>query len=174
MLTVCRYLLYLYPPSHRKEFGEEMMTVLRKRQAEALAIGVARRWILFLREIGGLFLGALEEQIRTLAGFHPWEISPSRRANMKSEFRFPKATAVLMTVILGAVVMAIEKATAIQASVPHTSQPVGPIRAEQFTFLPTIGMLFAIGCAAGAVCWGVLFVLRRSGVHRLSELQVKK
>ncbi len=174
MLTACRYLLYLYPPAHRKEFGEEMMTVLCERRTEARARGVVGRWILFSRELGGLFLGALEEQFRTVAGFHPWEILPSRRLKMKSEFRFPKATAVLMTVILAAVVMAIEKAKAIQVSVPYTTQPVGPIQAEQFTFLPTIGMLFAIGCAAGAVCWGVLFVLRRSGVHRLSELQVKK
>ena len=174
MLTACRYLLYLYPPAHRKEFGEEMMTVLCERQAEALERGFRKRWIIFSRELGGLFFGALEEQFRAVAGLRRWEILPNRRLNMKSEFRFPKATAVLMTVILGAVVMAIEKATAIQASVPHTRQPVGPIRAEQFTFLPTIGMLFAIGCAAGAACWGILFALRRSGVHRLSELQLKK
>src|ERR1700721_1718006 len=116
MLTACRYLLYLYPPAHRKEFGEEMMTELCGRQGEALERGFRKRWIIFSRELGGLFFGALEEHFRAVAGLRRWEILPNRRLNMKSEFRFPKATAVLMTVILGAVVMAIGKATAITHS----------------------------------------------------------
>jgi len=93
---------------------------------------------------------------------------------MKSEFRFPKATAVLMMIILAAVVMAIEKAKAIQAAASNTTPPVVPIPAEQFTLLPAIGWLLVMGCAAGAVGWGIAFVLGRSGAHRLSELQVKK
>jgi hypothetical protein len=92
---------------------------------------------------------------------------------MKSEFRFPKATDVLMTVILAAVVMTIEKAKAIQAAASNATPPVVPIPAEQFTLLPAIGWLLVMGCAEGAVCWGILFVLRRSGGHRLCELQVK-
>ena len=90
---------------------------------------------------------------------------------MRSEFRFPKATGWLMTLILAAVVMAIEKAKAIQASIPEAHPQVGPIQPEQFTFLTSVALLFVCGCVVGAVGWAVLFALRRSGVQRLEELR---
>lgn len=84
---------------------------------------------------------------------------------MRSEFRFPKATVALMTIILAAVVWTIEKAKAISASVPHTSQQVGPI-SVQFTIVPTLVLVLIIAGTAGAIGWAVLFALRRSGVQR--------
>ena len=38
---------------------------------------------------------------------------------MRSEFRFPKATPILMAIILAGVILTIEKATAIEESLPH-------------------------------------------------------
>ena len=90
---------------------------------------------------------------------------------MRSEFRFPKATGWLMLIILAAVVMAIDKAKAISASVPETHPYVGPIRPAQFTVISTFALVFVAGCVVAAVGWSVLFALRRSGVQRLSELR---
>lgn len=90
---------------------------------------------------------------------------------MHSSFRFPRATPWLMAVILVAVVLAIEKATAIRASVPDVNPPVGPIRPEHFTFLPAMLLIFAAAYAIGVVGWIILFVLHRSGTHRLDAMQ---
>jgi hypothetical protein len=171
MLSLCRYLLYLYPPAHRCEYDEEMVAVLRERQAESWNSGLAARWIFWAREIVGLLYGALQEHVRAMTNLHPWALYPLRRFSMRSEFRFPKATAWLMLVILVAAVMAIEKANAIQASLPDMHPYVGPIQPAQFTLISTFAVLFVAGCVAGAVGWAVLFALRRSGVQRLSELR---
>ena len=116
MLTLSRYLLYLYPAAHRMEFGEEMSEVLRERQNEIGKRGALARWISNGREIGGLLRGAVREHVRAATGLYSWEGFTIRRIRMRTEFRFPKATPVLMTVILGAVVMAIEKATLFPSS----------------------------------------------------------
>jgi hypothetical protein len=171
MLSFCRYLLYLYPPAHRLEYGEEMVAVLCERQAESWNSGVVARWSFWAREIAGLLHGALQEHVRAMAGLHLWAVFQSRRFSMRSEFRFPKATAWLMLVILVAVVMAIEKAKAIQASLPDTHPYVGPIQPAQFTLISTFAVLFVAGCVVGAVGWAILLALRRSGVQRFSELR---
>ncbi len=88
---------------------------------------------------------------------------------MRSEFRFPKATAPLMLIILAVIVVAIEKAKAISASVPHTNPQVGPIPPVQFTVVWTLLLVLIVAGTAGALGWVILFALRRSGVHRLSE-----
>ena len=90
---------------------------------------------------------------------------------MHSEFRFPKATAVLMTLILAGTVLAIEKAQAISASLPHVNPPVGPIQPGHLTFLPPVLLMLAITYAAGLIGWMILFALKRLGVHRLSAMQ---
>jgi len=70
-----------------------------------------------------------------------------------------------------AIVLAIAKAQAICASLPHTNPPVGPIQPERFTFLPSVAVMFAIAYAAGLIGWAILFTLKRSGVHRLSGMR---
>jgi hypothetical protein len=171
MLTLSRYLLHLYPAAHRMKFGEEMCEVLRERQNEIGKRGALARWISSGREIGGLLRGAAQEHVRTATGLYSWEEFPIRRIRMRTEFRFPKATPVLMTVILGAVVMAIEKARAIQMSVPPSHQQVGPIRSADFTVLPSFVLLLVLGCVVGAIAWAIAYALRRSGVQRLEELK---
>ena len=171
MLSLCRYLLYLYPPGHRFEYGEEMVAVLGERQAEQRNSSALARCLFWAREIAGLLQGALQEHFRAMAGLHLWAVFPLRRFRMRSEFRFPKATGWLMLVILAAIVMAIDKAKAISASLPETHPYVGPIHPAQFAVISTFALVFVAGCVVGAVGWAVLFALRRSGVQRLSELR---
>jgi hypothetical protein len=173
MLSLCRYLLYLYPPAHRLEYGEEMVAVLFERQAESQSSGVVARWAFWVREIAGLLHGAMREHVLATAGLHSWVEFRLRRFSMRSEFRFPKATAWLMMVILAAIVVAIEKAKAIQASLPDTHPYVGPIQPAQFSVIATFAVVLVGGCVVGAVGWAVLFALRRSGVQRLSELRLR-
>lgn len=169
MISLCRYLLYLYPADHRVEFGEEMSAVLRERHTEIAVRDAMARWASYAREVGGLLVGAAREHVRAMA--YPGEEFPIRRIRMRSEFRFPKATPVLMTVILGAVVMTIEKARAIQTSVPEAHPHVGPIHAADFTVLPSFVLLLVLGCTVGAIGWAIVFAMRRSGVHRWEELK---
>ena len=90
---------------------------------------------------------------------------------MHSEFRFPKATPILMIIILAGVILTIEKATAIEESLPHAyPQQLPPIQPEHFTFFPAMAVIFLSAYAAAVIGWAVLFALRRSGVHRLSEM----
>jgi hypothetical protein len=169
MFSLYRSLLYLYPPAHRHEYGEEMIDVFREVQDEAAKQGVPARALLWLREVQGLLAGALGEHLRNIAGSPRSSPIFSRRLSMRSEFRFPKATATLMTIILAAVVMAIEKATAIQNSVPPSSPRVGPIQPAHFTLLPTLLLILSFACLGGIVGWGILFALHRSGTQRLAD-----
>jgi hypothetical protein len=171
MLFLYRCLLFLYPSSHRDEFGEEMIAVFREVHSEVRWKGIVERSFFCAREVAGLLIGALEERFRSITGVHPGSLFPSRRFSMRSEFRFPKATAVLMTIILAGVVLAIERAEAISASLPRNNPPVGPIQPAHFTFLPTVALMLAAVYAAGALGWAILFALRRSGVHRLSAME---
>jgi hypothetical protein len=169
MLTVYRLLLYLYPPAHRSEFSEEMLAVLGEAQTEAWKKNILLRSRFCAHEIKGLLTGAVREHIRTIGGSDRPPVFFSRRIAMRSEFRFPKVTVTLMTIILVGVVLAIEKATAIQASVPYSYQHVGPVQPAHFTFLPTMLVIMGGACLAGAMGWAILFALHRSGLHRLAE-----
>jgi hypothetical protein len=169
MASIWRSLLYLYPPSYRREYGEEMMTVLLDVQAESSGQGFWARYRTCARETAGLVRGALHEHLRSMTGFHRPIFSP-RRFTMHSEFRFPRSTAALMIAIFAAVVMTIEKAIAIASSQwPGTNTPLAPIHPTGFTFVPIMAVIFATAAFAGTVGWLILFALRRSGVHRLSD-----
>src|SRR5215475_4523597 len=140
MFSVYRSLLYLYPSAHRREYGEEMITVFLDLEADTRQRqkGILRTSGFWMREVQGLLGGALQEHVRSLLGSSYTPVIFPRRPIMRSEFRFPKATATLMTIILAAVVIAIEKATAIVNSVPHGGPHVGPIQPAHFTLLPTL------------------------------------
>jgi len=90
---------------------------------------------------------------------------------MTSQFRFPKTTAVLMTIILGGVILAIKKGEAI-ATLPYPNPPVPPIRPDYLMLLPSLAAMFLAAFALAGLGWIVLFLLRRSGVHRLSEFNL--
>lgn len=170
MLAFYRALLRLYPAAYRCEFGDEMVDVLSEVHGGIHGKNAMTRIFFAMREAGGLLGGALQEHLRSITGSYHNGFFSVRRFAMKSEFRFPKATLGLMVVILAAVIWAIEKAKAISASIPHASTPVGPIRPEQFAFGQTLLAVLIWAVVAGAIGWGILYALRRSGVQTLSEM----
>jgi hypothetical protein len=175
MLSLYRALLCLYPAAFRSDYGDEMTSVFRDLDRETSARTGFQRAMLYIRELSGLLHGAVHEHSRTISAFSfltPFSSQlPSRRFIMTSQFRFPKTTAVLMTIILAGVIMAIQKGTAIEASLPHTNPPITLIPPDHLgTFVPMILAMFLVVYAVAALGWIVLFCLRRTGVHRLSEM----
>jgi len=170
MLTVYRKLLRLYPTEHRERFGEEMLAVLREacdQNANRKLITRGRRYV---REIRGLVTGALREHLRVLFEIEDGLSLGTGRFAMRNGFRFPKSTAVLMTIILAGVVVAIRKGEVIATSLPDFSQPVTPIHPAHSYLLPGVFEGFIFFYAAGLVGWAIAFALRRSGVHRLADM----
>ena len=99
-ISVYRNLLRLYPSAHREQFGEEMAAVFGDAQAEMASKSVWNRGVFVAREAVGILRGALQEHWRTLGGDSVELWFPTRRFTMRNQFRFPKTTAVLMTIIL--------------------------------------------------------------------------
>ena len=166
-LKIYRNLLRLYPALHREQFGQEMMTVFGEMQAETASKGIAVRGMFCIREISGLVAGALQEHLRAPRGPDLWLVFPTRRLAMRNEFRFPKTTAVLMTIILAGVVLAIKKGETISSS--HVNPPIGPLPPTHSVLLGGVFLTLACFYAAGMIGWAILFLMRRSGVHRLAE-----
>jgi hypothetical protein len=172
-LSLYRHLLRLYPAFYRERFGEEMLAVFCELQAETSTKGMIAQSFFCVRETAGVMAGALRERWQVVGGGHVWLLFSNRRFTMRTEFRFPKATAVLMTIILAGVVLAIERGEAIQASLPDVNPPVGPIHPVHSTLLPGVVLGLALFYAAGLIGWAILFAMRRSGVHRLDETSAK-
>lgn len=170
MLTVARSLLGLYPAEYRKQFGEEMFAVLLDLRAENRNRRLIERGKFYLRETAGLICGALREHLRILTHADVGLALAPRRFAMQNGFRFPKSTAILMTIILAGVVVAIRKGEAIAASLPNVSQPIRPIHSAPSYLLPGVIAGFIFFYAAGLAGWAILFALRRSGIHRLADL----
>ena len=169
-VTIYRQLLRLYPASHRERFGPEMTAVFGELQAENLSKRLHRRGVFYIRETAGVVSGALQEHWRALGGNAVWLWFPNRRYTMRTEFRFPKATAVLMAIILAGVVLAIQKGEAISTSLRDAvTPPIGPIHPVHSVSLGGIVMGLAFFYAAGLIGWAIMFAMRRSGVHRLAE-----
>ena len=173
MLRIYQALLRLYPAAYRERFAEEMLFVFGEAQAALAMKGFVERGVFCFRETTGLLSGGLREHVRALGGGLLWLPFSVRRFTMRGEFRFPKSTAVLMTLILAGVVLAIEKGEAIQASLPHVNPQIGPIQPTQHYFLPILALAFAVFYAAGLIGWAILFALRRSGVHRLAAMSME-
>jgi len=168
MVSLYRWLLQMYPAAYRREFGEEMMAVLREAERETWQKGGLPRAAFYAREAGGLFFGGLEERLRSITGADFLAHFHFRRITMRSEFRFPKATVALMAVILAAVVVVIEKAKAISASVPDTNPQVGPISPAEITIVPTLLLVMVMVGVAGVIGWALLYAPRRSGMQRFT------
>ena len=89
---------------------------------------------------------------------------------IRNGFRFPKTTAVLMTLILGGVVIAIKRGEEIATSLSHVNSPIVPIPPAHSTMLTGLAFFWVFFYSAGLVGWAILFALRRSGVHRLDQM----
>ena len=170
MPTIYQRLLALYPETHRQLFGEEMMAVFEDVRADVRDKGASARAAFCVREIAGLLNGAMGEHMRAFIESNPGFSFSTRRFTMGNGFRFPKSTAVLMTIILLGVILAIRKGEAIAYSLPHVNPQLPPIQPVHSVLLSGIPLMFMFFYAAGLVGWAILFALRRSGVHRLAEM----
>jgi hypothetical protein len=169
MQSLYRFLLLLYPARYREEYGPEMVAVFTEIRSDVWTCGPMKRIAFAVREVAGLLYGACCEHLRMLAGFYGRPVFSSRRFGMRSEFRFPKTTVSLMVIILAGVLVAIDKAKAIQQSVPYSHLEVGPIHAtQQLMLLPTLLIMLTGACVGGLIGWAILFAFRRSGSHRFS------
>src|SRR5580700_11560225 len=103
-----------YPAVDRGRLGDKMIATFR--QLPPQRIGMAARSVFYFRETAGVLAGALRERWKEVAGGDStWLWFRTRRFTMRTEFRFPKATAVRMTIILAGVISAIQTGEAIQA-----------------------------------------------------------
>jgi len=171
MLLFYRFLVRLYPAACRGEYGEEMLAVLSEMLTENRDKSALAQIVSGGREITGLLCGALREHVREMTASSCGKKFLRRSFTMRTDFRFPKATVTLMAVILLAVFLAIQKGKDIQASVPYDNPQVGHIQAtQQPALLPTLLFVLAAAGVTGALGWAILFALRRSGSHRLSDV----
>jgi len=159
MLQLYRALLFLYPHRYRREFGEEMTFVFCETR-RSLSTTLCGRVSFCVREIMGLLAGAFCERVHalTLSG----ESNSIRRLNMR---RFPTSTITLMIVILAGVALTIENAHTVQVKYEPSAVSVWGTMPGFFTV--GFGLVFAIAAAV----WSILFALRRSGMHRLDNVQ---
>jgi hypothetical protein len=169
-VSIYRGLLRLYPALHRERFGDEMVAVFGEMETDTASKTMVARAAFWVREAAGVVGGALQEHWRVLGGDSMGLWFPPRRFTMRTEFRFPKTTAVLMMIILAGVVLAIKKGETISSS--HVNPPIGPLPPTHSVLLGGIFLTLAFFYAAGLIGWAILFAMRRSGVHRLADTSV--
>ena len=83
---------------------------------------------------------------------------------MSRDFRFPRWTILLMLAIMLGMFVAIEKAREIQIQIQYSASSDLPVLPA--VFVTVFVLMFVIGAAA----YLVMFALKRSGVHRLSNV----
>lgn len=163
MLSFYRGLLYLYPSHYQREYTNEMVSVFRDAQADVSAGSFKERISFRVRETLGLLAGAVQEHIRIMTGGYP--LISFRGFNVHPEFRFPRSTVFLMSIIFGGVILAMEKANTIQVKYAAGSGSIWPS-------LPWfLGFTLLFACAAAMAGWGILFALGRTGGHRLANIR---
>jgi hypothetical protein len=160
MNTFYKRLLRLYPANYYREYAEEMTTVFDQARRDLCGAHRLQRIVFFLREFAGAVRGAVHERLHSSFGWDPY-----RRFDMRPEFRFPRSTVTLMLVILAGVLIAIDKAKAIQLKYGAAYAMSG------FGTVEFIALMVGLGCVAVATAWGILFALHRSGTHRLANLE---
>jgi len=162
MQALYRRLLILYPYVYLREYADEMISVFHLAQQDARRRSVQARVLFYAREFGGLIGGAVRERLH----HKDWDLL--RRFDMRPEFRFPRSAILLMCVLFGTIVFAVERmrTIALQHSVDPSAMP---------NWLFLFGRVFVMGavftCVTGLIGYGILFVLRRSGMHRFSDTQ---
>jgi DNA-binding PadR family transcriptional regulator len=163
MLRAYRSLLYLYPAAYRREFGEEMSTVFLQAQRELANRRLVTRVVFGVREMSGLLAAAVGNRLRQLFGLDDW--LPFRRFAMRPEFKFLRFTVFLMCIILAGVALAIDKAKTVQLTygAAHAMSGWGAV--------DSLAFMMVLVCVAVAAGWGILFALRRTGLHRLAKVE---
>ncbi len=154
MSSIYRALLHLYPTAYRLKYGKEMIDVFRDSRADHAKRGVGGRAVFWVREVKGLLAGSLREHVQNITSLHdPSQLFSGRltygRNSVPQGHRHTDGDHPVV-----AVVMAIEKATAISESrYPVGGPHYGPIQPEHFTFLPTCLLIVLFACVTGAMGW---------------------
>jgi hypothetical protein len=187
MIALYQFLLKLYPPGDRAEFGDEMLAVFHQLEVDAARSGpFARAWF-YCREWSDLLAGATRERLHALGEERGWKFLAERGPMFHHERRYPYSSIVFMTLALGVIVLIIAKAQGIAHYVyqiytvnGHTIIETKPSvhLGESVTQWPShwgllsgIAVGFAIAWLVGLAAWSVAHALRRSGVHRLDAAQ---
>ncbi len=161
MQTLIRYLLWLYPKPYRHEFAEEMLGVFVEANDSQRQRVLLARMSFCLREITGLISGALREHVRAATGY---DYVPLRRSPMQDRYRFPKSTAIFMSLSLLAVVIAMVKANAI------VLQYGEQLRTNIPGWAGTFSICVAVVLVVVAIVLAVLSALHATGAQRLERL----
>ena len=170
MLNIYRQLLRLYPATYQREFADEMLAVFEEARCKTLRETCMKRALFNLREVTGLVSGAFKEHLR-IADWRDFKFPfPRKEFIMRNGFRFPKSTVVFMVLILGGVLMAIKKGGDIERSLSQVNPQITPIQPSHWALVPPVVLLWIFFCALGLVGWGIVFALKRSGMHRLAEI----
>ena len=85
---------------------------------------------------------------------------------MSRNFRFPRLTILLMLLVLVGIFVAIEKARDVQLQYT-TSSDVARLPAAFVT-------VFAMTVVVGAAAYAISFAMKRSGIHRLSDVKTPR
>ena len=165
MRVIYQCVLRLYPKGVRRDYAGEMLSVILEAQQALTKKSFAGRLQFCAREIAGLLCGAGREHLRLLLGSQG--LVPIRRFDMRPEFRFPRSTVFLMTVVLAGVLLAIEKATQVEVKHGTTLGTVWPALPVFFVFM--LLTMFAVACCV----WAVMFALKSTGMHRLTNLATR-
>jgi len=168
MRAIYRCILWLYPEACRATFAEEMLAVVSARAEDAGRGGLLTRMRFHGREVRGLFAGAVDERLRFKAGLYLVVPIVWRRLAMRSSFRFPRAVAPMMLVVLAFVSFTISRASS--AAVKFTS-PHLTTAGERFSLPLSVGLWLGTAYLAGAVVWFLIHTLHRSGAQRMSDVE---
>ena len=156
MLALYRRLIRLYPAAYVCEYGDEMVYVFRQAQDAALQQSLQRRAWFWLRELYGLLAGAYRAQCCD------FRRSLFRRLDMRSDFRFPRPAVAVMTALLVFVMFEIEKTRHIATTLPGAFDPLW----SPWAVLGRLAFGVFAMCIYGAIGYGVILALRRTGIRK--------
>ena len=168
MLALYRCVLLLYPEICRREFAEEMLVVVSERLENDGRAGLLSRMKLHGRELAGLLSGAMDERFRFKSSSYLALPVAWRRITMRSSFRFPRAVAPMMLLVLALVSFTISRASsaAVKATSPHLATA-----GERFSLPLSVGLWLGTAYLVGAIVWLLIHSLHRSGTQRLSDVE---
>lgn len=168
-----RALLWLYPPSFRREFADEMALVFADCSSDAARCGWRSQLAFTAREVAGVVRGALEEHLAAAVGCPPI----TRRLNMtiaRPRFRFPISAIAFMSASLALVLVAIRDARVISDAFSRHIALHGSHASYDNGLMVTFGsfwLLFAVAVACALITLAIMHALHRSGTHRLADAQ---
>jgi hypothetical protein len=120
----------------------------------------------YARELTGLVIGAIRQHLHVFLGSPDLDVL--RRFAMRPQFRFPRSTITLMLIILAGVILTIEKCA--EVTMKYSGQGV-TMWSTAMIFWSFVVFAFLLVGMAAVGGWAILYALKRSGLHRLNDVQ---